>query len=75
MAREEELMEKHRDMEGEGKRRWTPTWAKAQDTRACSPNSLETHLVRKRADIVHLRALSPWSNGWMEIDKTICFPP
>ena len=27
-------------------RRWTPTWAKAQDTRA-SPNSLETHLVRK----------------------------
>ncbi len=27
-------------------RRWTPTRAKAQDTRA-SPNSLETHIVRK----------------------------
>ena len=27
--------------------RWTPTRAKAQDTRA-NPNSWETHLVRKR---------------------------
>src|SRR6218665_3675246 len=42
--------------------RWTPTRAKAQDTRA-SPYSLETHLVRKRGDIGHLWALSPWSDG------------
>src|SRR6218665_1397082 len=43
-----------------GKRRegrWTPIWAKAQDTRA-NPNSSETHLVRKRLDIELLRALS-----------------
>ena len=46
-------------------RRWTPTRAKAQDTRA-SPNSLEAHLVRKRGDIGPLQALSPWSNGWMD---------
>src|SRR6218665_3061951 len=46
-------------------RRWTPTRAKAQDTRA-SPNSLETHIVRKLWGIGHLRAHSPWSNGWME---------
>jgi len=45
--------------------RWTPTWAKAQDTRA-SLNSLETHLVRKWGDIGHLQVLSPWSNGWMD---------
>src|SRR6218665_4099045 len=38
--------------------RWTPTRAKAQDTRA-NPNSLETHLVRKRWDIGLLQALSP----------------
>src|SRR6218665_3255972 len=38
--------------------RWTPIRAKAQDTRA-NPNSWETHLVRKRWDIVFLRALSP----------------
>ena len=37
--------------------RWTPIWAKAQDTRA-NPNSWETHLVRKRWDIGLLRALS-----------------
>src|SRR6218665_4217185 len=50
-----------------GRRRercWTPTRAKAQDTRA-SPNSLETHLVRKTVR-GHLRELSPWSNGWMD---------
>jgi len=47
-------------------RRWTPTRAKAQDTiTRASPNSLETHLARKWRDIGHLRALSPWSNGWM----------
>jgi len=34
MAGEEEWMDKHRDMEGEGKKRWTPTRAEAQDTRA-----------------------------------------
>ena len=45
-------------------RQWTPTRAKAQDTRV-SPNSLETHLVRKWGDIGHLWALSPWSSGWM----------
>src|SRR6218665_3803227 len=39
--------------------RWTPIWAKAQDTRANS-NSWETHLVRKRWDIGLLRALSLW---------------
>jgi len=33
-------------MEIEGGRRWTPTRAVAQDTRATS-NSLETHLVMK----------------------------
>src|SRR6218665_1604314 len=38
--------------------RWTPIWAKAQDTRA-NPNSWETHLVRKRWGIGLLRALSP----------------
>jgi len=38
-------MEKRQDMEGEGKK-WTPTRAKAQDTRA-NPYSLETHLVMK----------------------------
>src|SRR6218665_3213529 len=30
--------------------RWTPTWVKAQDTRA-NPNSWDTHLVTKRWDI------------------------
>ena len=39
--------------------RWTPIWAKAQDTKA-NPNSWETHLVRKRWDIRLLRALSLW---------------
>src|SRR6218665_218435 len=38
--------------------RWTPIRVKAQDTRA-NPNSWETHLVRKRWDIVLLRALNP----------------
>ena len=38
--------------------RWTPIWAKAQDTRA-NPNSWETHLVRKKWDIGLLRAVSP----------------
>src|SRR6218665_2637927 len=37
--------------------RWTPIWAKAQDTRA-NPNSWETYLVRKRWDIGLLWALS-----------------
>src|SRR6218665_4024777 len=37
--------------------RWTPIRAKTQDTRA-SPNSWETHLVRKRWDIGLLRELS-----------------
>ena len=46
-------------------RQWTPTRAKAQDTRA-SPNSLETHLVRKWGEIGHLWALTPWINGWMD---------
>ena len=27
--------------------------------------SLETHLVRKQGDSGHLRALSPWGDGWM----------
>jgi len=58
-------METHGDMEGKRERRWTPKWAKAQYTKA-SLNSLETHLVRKWRDIGHLRALSPWSNGWMD---------
>ena len=49
--------------------RWTPTRAKAQDTRA-SPYRLETHLVRKWGDIGHLRALSPWSDGWMGLRHT-----
>jgi len=48
-------------MEGKGKAIDTKTRAKAQDTIA-SPNSLETHLVRKRRDIGHIRALSPWMN-------------
>jgi len=47
------------------KRRRTTTTAKAQDTRA-SPNSLETHRVRRWEDIGHLGTLSPWSNGWMD---------
>jgi len=29
-------------------------------------DSLESHLVRKWGDIGHLRALSPWINGWMD---------
>src|SRR6218665_2956267 len=40
----------------------------AEDTRT-SPNSLETHPVRKRGHIGHLRALSPWINVWMDICK------
>ena len=52
-------------------RRWTPTRAKAQDTRA-GPNSLETHLMRKWGDIGHLRALSPWING-MELERKYYF--
>ena len=62
-TRMKEWMEKHRD----GKwweRRWTSTRVKTQDTIA-SPNSLETHLVRKWWEIMHLRTLSPWSNGWI----------
>src|SRR6218665_4145676 len=39
--------------------RWTPIWAKTQDTKA-NPNSWETHLVRKRWDIGLLRALGLW---------------
>ena len=58
-------MEWHRDMEGNRERRWTPTRAKAQDTRA-SPNSLETHLVRKWEDIGHIRVLRPWMDEWMD---------
>ena len=56
MAGEEEWMEKHRDMEGEGKTRWTPTWAEAQDARTNS-YSLETHLVKKWGDTGHQRAV------------------
>jgi len=37
---------KHQDMEGEGKKQWTPTWAEAPDIRA-KLYSLETYLVRK----------------------------
>ena len=44
-------------------RRWTPTRAKNK----ASPNSLETHLVKKWGDIGHLRALSPWSNGCLDV--------
>ena len=39
-----------------GKRRWTPTRAVSQDTRA-NPNSPETLLVRKFVDIGHQRAM------------------
>src|SRR6218665_3746549 len=46
MTGEEEWMEKHRDIEYEGGRCWSLTWAVDQDTRA-RPNSLETHIVRK----------------------------
>jgi len=58
MADEEEWMAKHQDMEGEGKKRWTPTRAEAQDTRA-NPYSLETPLVRKWRDIGRQRAVGP----------------
>jgi len=47
-------MEKHRYMEGKGKRAMDTT----QGTRA-SPNSLETHLVRKWEDIGHQWAVGP----------------
>ena len=50
-------------------RGWTPKWAKTQDTRA-SPNSLETHLVRKWRDIGHLPVLSTWRDGLMDIYLT-----
>src|SRR6218665_2347530 len=57
---------KHPDVEGEGKGVGHQHGRNPmQDTRA-SPNSLETHLVRKRGDIGHLRAPRPWSNGWMD---------
>ena len=56
----EKWMEKHLDMEGrrKGKRQWTTTRAVAQDTRA-SPNSQETHLVRKWGDIGLQRTVDP----------------
>ena len=43
---------------------WTPTWAKAQDTRA-SPDSLETHLVRKWGDISTPTGAEPMEQ-WMD---------
>ena len=61
MADEEEWMKKHRDMASErrqAKRRWTPTRAEAQDTKAI-PNDLETNLVRKWGDIGHQQAMGP----------------
>ena len=64
MAGEEEWLEKHRDMEGEGKGDGHRHGRKPRIPEPCSLNSLETHLVRKWRDIGHLRALSPWSNGW-----------
>jgi len=45
MGGEEEWMEKHQDMEGKGKKWWTPTRAETQDTIA-NPYSLGTHLVK-----------------------------
>src|SRR6218665_2535660 len=51
--------------------RWTPIRAKAQDTRA-SPNSWETHLVRKRWDIGLLRALSLRIMMMMSVVKLSC---
>ena len=51
---------------------WTPTRAKAQDTRA-SPNGLETHLFRKWGDVGHLHvwALSQWSNGCTSYSRSL----
>ena len=50
MTGEEEWMEKHRDMEGVGERRGTPTREVAQDPWA-SPNYLGSHLVGKRGEL------------------------
>jgi len=47
-------MEKHRDMDGEGKGD-SPGYQS-------QPNSLETHPVRKGGDIGHQGELSPWIN-------------
>src|SRR6218665_135841 len=58
-------------MQREG--RWTPIPAKAQDTRA-NPNSWETHLVRKRWDIVLLRALSLWIIMMKLSSLPMCIP-
>src|SRR6218665_3528491 len=64
MADEEEGMENTK-YGRQRERQWTPTRAKALlDTRD-SPNSLETHLVRKRWDIGLLRAMSPWMTMMM----------
>ena len=46
MTDEEKWMEKHQDMEGEREKVMDPNMGGSPDTRA-SPNSLETHLVRK----------------------------
>src|SRR6218665_2203697 len=45
-------------------RRWTPTWAEAQDTRA-SPNSLETHLVRGHLNNYGAEPIEQWMAGWI----------
>ena len=55
----EEWMEKHQDMEGKrGNGDGHPTRAVAQDAWA-SPNSPETHLVRKWGNTTHQRAVGP----------------
>jgi len=66
MAGEEEWMEKHRDMEGKRKRLWTPTRAKAQDTRT-SANNLEIHLVRKWRGVDTYGRWAHGVDGWMNI--------
>jgi len=66
----EELMEKHRDMEGEGK--GVGQQHGGSPGYQSQPNSLKTHLVRKWGDTGHQRA---WANGstdgWMDCYKSL----
>ena len=58
---------KHQDMEGEGKGDGHQHGRKPRIPEpVLTPNSQETHIVRKCGNIGHLRALSSWSNGWMD---------
>jgi len=74
------VKKKHEWIPMAGEEKWmenTKIWKakrKAMDTNT-GGKSLETHLLRKWRDIGHLRALSPWSNGWMDLTVQNVHPP